>query len=145
VSQFWNQHSARIMPEPNSGCWFWMGQINQHGYGRIRLADKRTQVVHRFAFETDREPVPAGMQLDHLCRVRCCCNPDHLEIVTHGENARRGVLSRLHFDPTRPDLCIHGHDLSRFGRRYGSDLRCTECARVSRRKWEAKRTPPCFE
>lgn len=46
-------------------------------------------LAHRFAFELERGPIPPGMQLDHVCRMKCCCNPAHLEIVTGAENMLR--------------------------------------------------------
>ncbi|MFK5284023.1 HNH endonuclease signature motif containing protein, partial [Lacticaseibacillus paracasei] len=50
----------------------------------------KSQKAHRFMYERLVGPIPAGMQLDHLCRVRPCCNPAHLEPVTQRENIARG-------------------------------------------------------
>lgn len=81
-----------------SGCWLWLGAINSDGYGRMR--DPRTSYgrmmqAHRFFYEQVRSPIPEGLQLDHLCRVRRCVNPEHLEPVTSRENVRRGLLRKL--------------------------------------------------
>lgn len=56
---------------------------------------KRYAYAHRVVFESAHGPIPAGMQLDHLCRQRSCCNPDHLQVVTCAENLRRGRSTRL--------------------------------------------------
>ena len=76
----------------SGACWNWTGRLNStSGYGEIRLRGAYFGVAHRIAYETWVGPVPEGLQLDHLCRVRSCINPAHLEPVTQGENNRRGV------------------------------------------------------
>lgn len=74
-----------------SGCWLWTGARNDSGYGRVGIGGSRTGAVHRVAYELLIGPVPAALDLDHLCRVRHCFNPKHLEPVTRSENLRRGV------------------------------------------------------
>jgi hypothetical protein len=78
------------IPEPNSGCILWIGVTNYSGYGVINVARKQYR-AHRLIYELMRGPVPDGLVLDHLCRVRCCVNPDHLEPVTQLVNVRRGA------------------------------------------------------
>jgi hypothetical protein len=78
-----------VEPEPNSGCWLWLGPLNGHGYGRIHHAGRQRQ-AHRVVYESHRGPIPIGLELDHLCRVRSCVNPAHLEAVSGWENRRRG-------------------------------------------------------
>lgn len=86
---------ARIWPriEKTPTCWLWTGARVRNGYGTARI-EGRNGVIHRWVYEQLVGPIPAGMQLDHLCRVRHCCNPDHLEPVTHTENCRRARASR---------------------------------------------------
>lgn len=72
-----------------SGCWVWMGELNRNGYGRVAFGGSRP-VVHRLVWILVKGWIPEGTVVDHLCRVRCCCNPAHLEPVTHAENTRRG-------------------------------------------------------
>lgn len=74
---------------PETGCWIWMGSLNRNGYGRYILGG-RTRVVHRLIWILLGKPLSDKEVLDHLCRVRCCCNPHHLEPVTHRENTLRG-------------------------------------------------------
>lgn len=78
------------MPEPMSGCWIWVRYRQPRGYGLLSFRG-RTTLAHRAAFQSFRGPIPEGMELDHLCRVRCCVNPDHLEPVTRLTNVRRGI------------------------------------------------------
>ena len=71
-------------------CWLYAGHTS-NGYGRIWW-DGREQQAHRVMWEiVSQKPAPKGLHLDHLCRVRCCINPDHLEPVTSRENTLRGV------------------------------------------------------
>jgi len=55
----------------------------------------KTVRAHRFYYERINGPIPDGLELDHLCRVHSCVNPDHLEPVTHTVNMRRGILTKL--------------------------------------------------
>jgi hypothetical protein len=68
----------RAMPEPNSGCWIWIGGRNPRGYG-----------LHRGSWESARGPIAPGLVIDHLCRNTWCVNLSHLEPVTQAENVRR--------------------------------------------------------
>lgn len=83
--------------------WIWTGADNNHDYGQI-LADGRNQLAHRVMYELLVGPIPAGMELDHLCCVPRCIRPDHLEPVTHAENMRRYGERLTH--------CAHGHELT---------------------------------
>lgn len=99
-----------------SGCWLWTGAVGTGtGYGRFRMGSRvddtvRTEQAHRVSYELHVGPIPDGLHLDHLCRVRRCVNPDHLEPVTQAENNRRGVSPIAAFvDATH---CIHGHEFT---------------------------------
>ncbi len=88
-----------------NGCWRWQSSKAKDGYGRIGIRDggrTRYRPTHRVAYEVWRGTPPAGLELDHLCRVRDCVNPDHLEPVTHHENMRRGAQARK-------TTCKNGH------------------------------------
>lgn len=72
-----------------NGCWLWTGHVEKTtGYGRFSFQGRACS-VHRLAYETWVGPIPAGLHIDHLCRVRTCMNPAHLEAVTQAENNRR--------------------------------------------------------
>lgn len=72
-------------------CWVWQGHIQKGtGYGTLGI-----HLAHRLSWERVNGSVPEGLDLDHLCRVRCCINPAHLEPVTRRENVMRGVVPKL--------------------------------------------------
>jgi hypothetical protein len=114
---------AQISPEPMSGCWLWTGTLND-GYGVVRV-NRKSKKAHRVVFERARGPISAGLTLDHLCRVRSCVNPDHLEPVTNRVNCLRGESFAA--KAARRTHCRHGHPLTwtRRGRRW-----CRPCDRV---------------
>lgn len=104
-ARFWRY----VSPEPNNGCWLWTGGLSE-GYGRFALKKGDSFFAHRLAYSWSKGPIPEVMQLDHLCRVRCCVNPDHLEPVTNQENARRG-LTGAHVTARNAKIthCPQGH------------------------------------
>jgi hypothetical protein len=89
AERFW----SKVDRPAGDGCWTWLGQTNQWGYGHFRrtLAPglHRTVKAHRFAYELVVGPIPAGLTLDHLCGTQSCIRPEHLEPVTNAENLRR--------------------------------------------------------
>jgi hypothetical protein len=105
------------MPVTESGCHLWVGAVNEKGYGLFSLNGRRVR-AHRVAYEKTKGPIPPEKQIDHLCRVPCCVNPNHLELVTSRENTLRGYgPTALHMRKTH---CRNGHPLS------GSNLSITK-------------------
>lgn len=83
---------ARFVCDPETECHLWRGALDENGYGRLWITEvDRYRPAHVVAWELEFGPVPDGLELDHLCRVRSCCNSAHLEPVTHRENCLRGV------------------------------------------------------
>lgn len=124
--------------ERGTDCWLWRGFIDKAGYGRIRIGGRDSEnepgYAHRVAYELHREQIPEGLVIDHLCRVRHCVNPEHLEAVTNAENLRRGI--RLGRSMRRSDFCGRGHDQRVHGyvRPDGRGTNCCECRRLNRAK-----------
>lgn len=81
---------SKVAFEPMTGCWLWTGALQPTGYGSMHLKG-RSGRAHRAAYEALVGPIPTNLTLDHLCRTRCCVNPDHLEPVTQRENVLRGA------------------------------------------------------
>lgn len=85
--------ATRHYRDPVSGCWVWMGSRLTNGYGRIFFQRKKI-LAHRYSYEAHIGPIPNGMQIDHTCCNPSCVNPSHLEVVSSGENTRRGFRRR---------------------------------------------------
>jgi len=83
------KHIIRRVEITESGCWVYSGLKYPDGYSMVSYKDK-THQGHRLIFKLTVSDIPKGFVLDHLCRVRDCINPNHLEIVTPRENLRRG-------------------------------------------------------
>lgn len=93
-----------VMPLTESGCWIWMGALNDQGYGKLVRNGKYWR-AHRWIYQQLKGPLLAGMELDHLCHTRSCVNPHHLEQVTHQVNVDRGSSRKRKF-------CSKGHAMS---------------------------------
>jgi hypothetical protein len=81
-------------------CWLWQGARYGSGYGEFKVASYTLVAAHRWSYAFHVGPIPAGLVIDHLCRVPLCVNPGHLEAVTQRENTRR---------QHRPTTCPQGH------------------------------------
>lgn len=120
-----------------NGCWLWTGKLNPDGYGRVLLPKELGYTLvrtHRYTYETFVGPIPPGLVIDHLCRVRHCCNPDHLEAVTQRVNVLRGESPMAKF--ARATHCVHGHEFTpeNTGRQSGDRGRlCRTCKRLAAR------------
>ena len=90
LGQMLPRFQSKVRVDGN-GCWLWTGSLNLGGYGLFkRPSPERVGVAHRYAYEVLVGPIPEGLNLDHLCRVRNCVNPRHVEPVTQRENIMRG-------------------------------------------------------
>lgn len=137
--RFW----SKVSPEPTTGCWLWTAFRDHAGYGAYAVVRTAIRKPHRVAYEQLVGPVPSGLELDHLCRVRHCVNPAHLEPVSHLENVRRGRAGEVNSARIRARThCPAGHPYA------GSNLyvdprgnrQCMECRRVARRRSYARRS-----
>ncbi len=118
--RFWN----KVDPCRTDGCAIWMARIHD-GYGRFYLNGKEIQAHHFLVGEA-----PAGLEWDHLCRVRSCVWPEHLEAVTRSVNRLRG------YQPNKAKThCPRGHAYDEANTQfYKSGRNCRECDRLKRQK-----------
>lgn len=123
----------RVSVSSETGCWVSRGTITTQGYSQVVLSDRRRVQGHRLTFAMMRdEPLRPPHQLDHLCRIRACVNPWHLEQVTASENVRRGRLAEV-TRSRRATHCKNGHE--RTPENLTSHRACKVCARASFREW----------
>jgi hypothetical protein len=111
-------------------CWIWLGAKNQYGYGRINQ-NGRLVVVHRMLYEQTVRKVSRSLTLDHLCRVRSCINPSHLEPVTAKVNSLRGEAPMVLVNRKR--VCPRGH--TEFYSWKNGHIRCRTCKLESNRRY----------
>lgn len=134
ADRFWAKVDRRGPDE----CWPWQAYRTPDGYGRFSPDRLHPENAHRVAYKLTVGLIPAGLQLDHLCRNRACVNPAHLEPVTVRENVLRGIGPSA--DRARQTHCKNGHALS------GDNLRitaagarhCAECTRDLERRRRAR-------
>ncbi|MFE3657246.1 HNH endonuclease signature motif containing protein [Streptomyces sp. NPDC059165] len=96
----------KVRVNAQTGCWEWRGRLATNGYGQLS-AGRTTRQVHRVTYEEHKGAIPEGLAVDHLCRNRICCNPDHLEAVTNRENWRRGMSPSA--IAVKTDVCSSGN------------------------------------
>lgn len=107
--RFWRH----VTPTDDGSCWIWQGKPNSAGYGKMGGHDGRRGVMlyaHRVSYEMHVGPISDGLHIDHLCRVRMCVNPDHLEAVTPAVNIQRAAPFRPKVTRRRSH-CPRGHSL----------------------------------
>ena len=137
LERFWkrvDKNGPIPLYRPDLGpCWIWKGSVNEIGYGKLHI-DKKLWRPHRFTWIQENGEIPKPFILDHLCRVRNCVNPMHLDLVTNKENILRGFsTSAMH---ARQTHCKHGHAFE------GDNLRiranggryCAACLTIRSRK-----------
>lgn len=133
---------AKFMERVNitPDCWLWLGYLNPGGYGNFYWG--AAVKAHRAAYTLFVGPIPDGLHLDHLCRIRNCVNPKHLEPVTHRENILRGIAptsnKRRYLEQTH---CKRGHERIPENLNYRQGRRvCRVCENIRARERWANRT-----
>lgn len=135
-------YDPRVCPVPESGCWLWIGFVSAEGYGIAKVVTngtRRTRRAHRMTWEAQRGPIPDGMVIDHMCRVRSCVNPDHLRVVTRGQNVIENSNSRQAINARKVVCPKCGGPYTLFVEEYGTRgmcevRRCVPCNRARHRK-----------
>jgi|SRR5271165_2340881 len=121
-------------------CWLWTGWLSKGGYGYFDLEGKK-KIAHKWYWEKIKGPYNRPMQLDHLCRVRNCVNPDHLELVTQVENIRRGTAGQITGAKNKAKThCPKGHEYDINNTyKYKTSRRCNTCHRIAENKRQASK------
>jgi len=101
-----------MVTKTKRGCWYWKGALTRGGYGTYSTVIdgvRRQVLVHRLAYELRNGRIGSGLQIDHLCRVRHCVNPKHMEPVTPRVNTLRGKTPAA--TNAAKTHCVRGHAL----------------------------------
>lgn len=133
--QFTEQEQYFLLERLLSNTWLsdshWLcTTINHAGYGRIYLY-RQGLLAHRVSWTILKEAIPSGLTIDHLCRVRNCWNPDHLEPVTGAVNTARGGNAVKKY-------CPKGHLYDYQSPHDRRHRQCKECKREAVRRWRSK-------
>lgn len=125
---------ARCVETP-TGCWEWTGGKTA-GYGYISAGGTRVVRVHRVVYAYLVAEIPDGLQLDHLCRNRACCNPEHLDPVPNRINWIRGDSPAAR--NVKTDTCQRGHSMADAYVRKSGGRRCRPCTLEYNRAYNRK-------
>ena len=105
---------AKVDKRTNAPCWIWTASKFPQGYGQFTLKRSdgswRSTNAHRVSYMHWKGEIPNGFEVDHLCRVRACVNPKHLEVVTGRTNILRGKSPAA--KAAKATHCIRGHEFS---------------------------------
>lgn len=118
----------------NGPCHIFRGYKDKRGYGRV-YSRETTSLVHKYVWEQLNGPVPDGLELDHQCMVKSCCNPNHLRAVTHKVNSTENVKGASWQINIMKTHCPQGHEYTPENTRvrhakHGRE--CKTCARISK-------------
>lgn len=137
IPAFWQRTTIPACTNAAESCWLWSGSRTNNGYGVLSWRDPgrkgRSMAAHRFAYRLLVGEIPQGLELDHLCRVRDCVNPAHLEPVTRDENMRRAGARPWWSKISR---CKRGHEMTpenTYVRPDNGHRQCVACIRLRSR------------
>jgi len=128
-----NDQLARFFAkiEKTESCWLWNGSIMPSGYGQFKLVRTESGYAHRASYEHFVGPIPKELQIDHICKIRNCVNPEHLRVVTPQENCEDHIVS----------VCRNGHDYTPENTyRHRGKKYCRKCQRLSSKFRRQRRT-----
>jgi len=118
-------------------CWEWTAYLNYDGYGQFQL-NRKPKLAHRLSYEDKYGEIPAGLEINHLCRNRCCINREgHLEAITHKENCEKSLSGFAGGLRQRAKThCPHGHEYSKENTYFfpNGKRMCRTCHRIRSRQ-----------
>lgn len=130
LARFW----SRVREDPATGCWLWIGAVNNKGYGRMTAGSRRKMFAHRLSYEHFIGPVGEGLCVLHDCPSgdnAACVNPEHLWLGTHAENMADMASKGRHGSISKPERVARGD-------RHASRTKPWAIARGERHGWRTK-------
>lgn len=119
-------------------CWLWDASLNNYGYGQF-FFDGKARKAHRLSYEWAYGPIPEGLEIDHLCKVRHCVRPEHLEAVSHQTNLLRGDTFQA--SNAAKTHCLRGHAFDEENTYWlpNGGRQCKPCWRIRANEGNARR------
>lgn len=128
---------ARYEIHPKTGCWVWLGGVNDRGYGLVKIGGKHRK-AHVVMWEMRNGPITPGCELHHDCENKRCVNPDHLKMLTKAQHRA------IHSHSSQKDVCGRGHPMTPenvYIRANGARV-CRKCNAIRVGNWHKKNRPP---
>lgn len=129
---------SKVIKDEN-GCWIWQSSKNKiTGYG-IAVSNRKMVIAHRLSYRLFKDTIPLGLVVHHLCHVKLCVNPDHLQIMTQTENLKQsdGLYSNsICAHNSKKTHCPRGHEYTKIstkGRTRRVCLLCREASHIHRK------------
>jgi hypothetical protein len=138
--RFWRYVDKNGPVWNGSHCWIWTRGKFTNGYGAFTLKDHMVG-AHKYSYELLNGKIPDNLEPDHLCRNKSCVNPSHIEVVTHRENVKRGILPEINKLRARAIThCNHGHPFDTANTHISVDgwRVCRICQRLKTVRYRAK-------
>jgi len=138
---YFGRFFAKVLIDPD-GCWRWQGSRDTGGYGNF-FAEDKSRKAHRLTYRHFCGEIPEGMDVMHICDVRTCVNPAHLEVGTRQDNmadcSRKGCAANVRFKPKDAlrirELCELGISQAEIARQFG--ISQATVSRIRRReRWK---------
>lgn len=120
----------------NESCWIPTQKPKPDGYVQLTTKEKKHIYLHRWMYESIKGKIPNGKLLDHLCRERSCCNPNHLEPVSNQENCIRGLTGKYQ---TKKTHCPKNHPYDNLNTYIYKNMRfCKKCRTATQQKYKRR-------
>lgn len=100
---------SKIKVNQESGCWEWQKALTNSGYGKFHIING-DYMTHRVSYSIFKEGLNTDLVVDHICKNRKCCNPNHLRLASFSENVLENSDSGAAINKSKTH-CIRGHEL----------------------------------
>lgn len=120
----------KTIQHSSNGCWIWQGSVDSRGYGQL-MSNSIVWRAHRFFYTNLVREIPPNYQIDHLCKIKLCVNPEHLEAVTQTENIKRS--GAWNYNKTKTH-CPQGHEYTNENTLFRQNKRTCRICKKNRSK-----------
>lgn len=131
---------SKVLIDQTSGCWNWIGYIHPKGYGQHSIGSSNNFKAHRLSYEIFVGILDENNVIDHKCRNRKCCNPDHLREVSWRENTLENSYGEAAKN-LKKERCNRGHEYTGEMKPHRGGLKrwCRICNNIRVREYAARK------